>query len=199
MVSCDVSTILPSEAAFPSPAPGVLETIVAGTAGAAQTQTAVLMPATPTLTFTPTVTRTPTLTPTLTPTFIWRLRTATPKKTATSTLGATSGDLECRLVSQDPADGTELAPDTDFDAVWTVRNTGSAAWDETGIDFAYVSGRKMHKRALYDLPDNVNKGESIDLIVDMVAPEEKGTYRVFWSLRRGGDDFCQVNMTIKVK
>lgn len=199
VISCDVSTILPSGAAFPSPAPGVFETIVAGTAGAAQTQTAVLMPATPTLTFTPTVTRTPTLTPTLTPTFIWRLGTVTPKRTPTSTLGATAGDLECKLVSQTPEDGTELAPSTDFDAVWRVRNTGSAAWDETDIDFAYVSGRKMHKRAVYDLPDNVNKGQSVDLVVDMVAPDENGTYKVVWSLQRGGDDFCVVNMTIKVK
>jgi hypothetical protein len=64
VISCDVSTMLPAGAAFPSPAPGVLETIVAGTAGAAQTQTAILIPATPTLTFTPTVTRTSTVTPT---------------------------------------------------------------------------------------------------------------------------------------
>jgi len=191
--------MLPSGAAFPSPAPGVFETIVAGTAGAAQTQTAVLMPATPTLTFTPTVTRTATVTPSPTPTFIWRLRTATPQKTATSTLGATQGDLECKLIAQDPADGTELAPNTDFDAVWEVRNTGSGAWDENDVDFAYVSGRKMHKRAVYDLPEHVNKGESVDLVVDMVAPDEKGTYKVVWALRRKGDDFCHVDLTIKVK
>ena len=199
VISCDVSTMLPSGPAFPSPAPGEVETIVAGTAGAAQTQTAVLLPATPTLTFTPTVTRTPTLTPTFTPTFIWRMRSATPQKTATSTLGVTQGDMECRLISQDPEDGTEFAPNTDFDAVWRVRNTGTAAWDENGIDFAYVSGRKMHKRAVYDLPDNVNKGESINLVVDMVAPAENGTYKVVWSLRRGGNDFCHVDLTIKVK
>ena len=32
----------------------------------------------------------------------------------------------------------------------------------------------------------VNKGESVDLVVDMVAPSDKGTYKVVWSLRRGG-------------
>jgi hypothetical protein len=199
VISCDVSTMLPPGAAFPSPAPGVVETIVAGTAGAAQTQTAILVPATPTLTFTATVTRTATLTPTFTPTFIWRMGSATPQKTATSTLGATVGDLECKLIDQSPADGTEFKPNTDFDAVWEVRNTGTAAWDENGVDFAYVSGRKMHKRATYDLPENVNKGESIALVVDMVAPEENGTYKVVWSLRRGGENFCQVNLAIKVK
>jgi hypothetical protein len=107
--------------------------------------------------------------------------------------------MECQLIGQDPADGTQLAPKTDFDAVWEVRNTGSAAWDEDNIDFAYLSGRKMHKNAVYDLAENVNKGESVDLVVDMVAPDDKGTYKVVWSLRRGGDDFCQVNMTIVVK
>ena len=107
--------------------------------------------------------------------------------------------MDCELIGQDPEDGTQLAPKTDFDAVWEVRNTGSASWDEDNIDFAYLSGRKMHKRAVYDLPGNVNKGESVNLVVDMVAPDEQGTYKVVWSLRRGGNDFCQVNMSIVVR
>jgi hypothetical protein len=198
-ISCDVSFLLPSVPAFPTAPPGAVETIVAGTAGAAQTQTAVLVPSTSTPTFTPTATRTPTLTPTFTPTFIFRLRTATPRKTATSTLGSTSGDYACRLLDQDPADGTKINAKTDFDAVWEVRNTGSASWDQNSIDFAFFNGDKLHKRAIYDLNNSVNSGASINLIVDMVAPKDAGRYRTVWSLRRGNDDFCRVTLTIIVK
>jgi len=58
----------------PAPAPlatlpaGGLETAIAGTAGAAQTQTAILLP---TATFTPSPTRTASVTPTPTVTFIY--------------------------------------------------------------------------------------------------------------------------------
>jgi len=199
VISCDVSFLLPSAPTFPTAAPGVVETIVAGTAEAAQTQTAVLVPATFTPTFTPTVTRTPTLTPTFTPTFIFRLRTATPKKTPISTLGSTSGDYACKLLDQDPADGTIINAKADFDAVWEVRNTGSASWDENSIDFAFFNGDKLHERAIYDLSKSVNSGGSINLIVDMVAPKADGKYRTVWSLRHGNDDFCRVTLTIVVK
>ena len=89
---------------FPTAAPGVFETVVAGTAHAAQTQTALLIPPSSTPTFTPTVTRTPTGLPSFTPTFIFQLRSPVPprKDTATPTFGSTSGELGCVLVSQKP-------------------------------------------------------------------------------------------------
>jgi hypothetical protein len=176
-----------------------VDTIVAGTAGAAQTQTAVLIPPTATSTSTPTVKRTPTLTPTFTPTFVFRLRTATPQRTPTPTLGSSAGELSCTLLSQDPDDGDRIDAGADFDAVWEVRNTGSSAWDENNVDYIYVSGRKMHEAAVYDLPKRVNRGASVKLIVDMTAPNQDGTYKTEWALRRSGDRFCHVDLTIVVR
>jgi len=200
-ISCDVAFLLPAAPVFPTAAPGSVQTIVAGTAGAAQSQTAVLLPPTFTRTATPTATRTASLTPTFTSTFVFRLRSATPGKTSTPTLApeSISGDYSCKLLDQDPADGAKLDGKAIFDAVWEVRNTGSATWDEDNIDFAFFNGDKLHEQSVYDLNNSVNSGESIRLIVDMVAPKAAGKYRTVWSLRSGNDDFCRVTLTINVK
>lgn len=193
--------MMPGANPFPTAAPGAVETIVAGTAGAAQTQTAVLIPATPTATSTPTVTRTATVTPTMTPTFLWLWKTATPRvaATLTPTDEPPGGEFSCRLIDQDPEDGSKLSKNTDFDAVWEVRNTGTRTWDAGSVDFIYISGRKMHEEAAYDLPRKVNPDATIDLIVDMTTPKTAGTYKVEWALRRGDTEFCFVNMSIVVK
>jgi hypothetical protein len=122
-----------------------------------------------------------------------------PARTATETPGSTSGQLGCRLLSQDPDDGTKMGPRHDFDAVWEVRNTGSAGWDKASVDFAFFNGDKFHKQSVYDLSKNVNSGASIKLVVDMVAPKEDGNYRTVWALRRGKDSFCRVSLTIVVR
>ena len=70
---CDVSGILPASTGPTASVPGMFETIVAATAVAAQSQTATVIPPTPTPTWTPRPTHTPSLTPTLTPTFHFSL------------------------------------------------------------------------------------------------------------------------------
>jgi len=200
-ISCDVAFEVPLGPQFPTAAPGVFETVVAGTAGAAQTQTALLIPPSITATFTPTVTRTPTLVPTSTPTFIFRLRSPVPPRVSTSTptFGSTSGELGCVLLSQRPPDGKEFNPNASFDAVWEVRNTGDASWSVDNVDFVYATGRQMHDNDRYDLPRNVPRGGSVELVVDMHAPKIKGELKTVWTLERGKKDFCHVDLTIVVK
>jgi hypothetical protein len=203
VISCDVSTalpMLPMPQVLPTLSSGGVQTVIAGTAGAAQSQTAVRLPATETTTPTPTLTRTPTLTPTFTPTFLFLLRSPTPSRTATPIGGLPVGDLACELLSQDPADGTHLDPKTDFDAVWKVKNTGSGGWDSNSVDFAYFSGTKMYKNnnKIYDLAKDVGVNGTISLIADMVAPQDSGKYKTVYTLRLGNNDFCHVTLTIRV-
>lgn len=197
-ISCDVSFPVPLGSQFPTAAPGMFETVVAGTAGAAQSQTAVLAPPSATITLTPTASRTPTVIPSSTPTFIFRIWSVTPPRTSTPTQGAVAGNYACVLLSQKPADGTEFKANAKFDAVWEVRNSGSATWKANNVDFAYASGRKMQEQDVYDLPRDVKSGESVKLIVDMVAPKLSGNWKTVWTLRKGGDDFCHVDLTITV-
>ena len=81
---------------------------------------------------------------------------------------------------------------------WKVQNTGPRAWSKDDVDLAYSSGTKMYKKQLYDLPADIPSGEYVTLSVPMVAPKAEGTYYTVWSLRRGQDRFCHVNLTIRV-
>jgi hypothetical protein len=200
-ISCDIAFEVPVGSQFPTAAPGVFETVVAGTAHAAQTQTALLIPPSTTPTFTPTVTRTATGLPSFTPTFIFQLRSPVPTRgnTATPTFGSTSGNLGCALVSQKPADGKVFKPNAKFDAVWEVRNTGSASWSADDVNFVYATGRQMHENDSYDLPRDVPSGGTVELTVAMTAPKITGEFKTVWTLQRGKNDFCHVDLTIAVE
>ncbi len=191
---------LPLATPLPIQGPGSVETIIASTANAAASQTAVFLPsATPTASVTPTPSRTPTETPTPTLTVVFRLPTFTftPKPTSASEVGP-GGDYDCDLTALSPANGTIFSPKADFDAKWTVKNTGTRAWDRNSVDYIYVSGDKFHKTKAYDLPITVAVGDGVTLTVDMIAPSADGTYTTKWGLRRGSV-FCTFSLTIEVR
>lgn len=119
--------------------------------------------------------------------------------TATPAFTATPTDYNCTLITGSPAFGQQMAALTDFDAVWTVKNTGTKAWDKDAIDSKYLGGEKMQKKDMYDLKASVNPGEQIDVIVDMIAPEKAGTYRTDWGLALGSRIICALSVTIVVK
>jgi hypothetical protein len=98
-----VPTLAPS--APPTLDPPSINTIIAQTAGAAATQTAMWMPPSSTSSLTPLPTNTPRVTPTSTPTFIFRLYTATPTP-------PTAGISRVMIVSFDGLrpEAIELAP-----------------------------------------------------------------------------------------
>ena len=98
-----------------------------------------------------------------------------------------------------PANGTSFKPRDDFDAVWKVKNIGQKNWDKNGVDYFYSSGTVLHKRAAYDLSANVPVGSTTDIIVDMTAPKDAGSYSTTWSLRAGSKTFCNLNLRITVK
>jgi hypothetical protein len=203
---CDFP-ILSASSGVPTTAPGMFETIVAATAGAAQTSTALFTTPSPTSTWTPLPTYTPSLTPTASPTFLFVFTpTRTPPRTpvpstALATIGTASqsGTADgCILISQSPADGSHFAAKETFKVAWKVQNTGSRVWSKDDVDLAYSSGTKMYKKQLYDLTADIPLGEYVTLSVPMVAPKAEGTYYTVWSLRRGQDRFCHVDLTIRV-
>lgn len=202
-LACDLASLVPSGATYPTTVPGEVETVIAGTAGAAQTQTAELLSPTATPSLTPTATHTPSPTPSLTPTFIFFLRSPVPTRTNTPEGGGGtvlgSGDYACRLVSQDPKDNTVLKPNAKFNMVWQLQNAGTATWVVDDVDFEYVSGRKMQEQDVYDLPLDVAPGETVNMSVAMNAPKVAGDWKTVWTLRAGDDDFCHVNVTIVVE
>ena len=180
--------------------PGSLNTMIAQTAGAAATQTALLQPPTITPTYTPFPTNTPTEIPSPTPTFIFILPTATvPSDTPTPYVSKSGDTYSCQIVAQSPANNASFASGANFDANWRVENSGSSIWDANSADYRFLSGDKLHKSNIYDFPKTTAPGEQVDLTVNMKAPKDAGTYSTTWEIRIGKTEFCKMKLTIVVK
>ncbi len=183
----------------PTLAPGKLNTIVAQTANAAATQTALVYTPTTIPTTTLRITTTPSEVPSITPTFIFILSSPTrPSPTSEASLDD-GGNFACKILDQHPQDNTVFAPEVDFETRWQVQNTGSRLWDQNGVDYRYVSGDHLHKQAIYDLYKDVPVGGMADIIVKMISPDHKGTYSTTWRLRVGQNAFCTMKLTIVVR
>jgi hypothetical protein len=195
-----IMACVPSLAApvVPTLDPNAIVTYIAETAHAASTETVRALPTlTPTITFTPTPRFTNTPEPTATSTIIFIL--ASPTSLAPPTVASSDKNYACQVISVTPANGTTFASRTDFDAKWKVRNIGKRNWDKGSVDYAYLSGDKFHKVSAYDLPQTIKVGETTDLIVDMLAPKDPGTYVTNWTLQVGPNNFCTMTLAIGVK
>ena len=183
-----------------------VNTFIAQTVNAASTQTSAALPtSTQTATYTPTPRNTDTPTPTSTATVIFILSTPTPLVIPTFTVvslgggGSSSDNFACQVLSVSPANGSTFGSRADFDAVWRVRNNGQRSWDRSEIDYRYTSGDKIHKVEVYDLSGNVPRNGTTDIVVDMVAPRNAGTYSTTWNLYRGARSFCTMTLRIVVQ
>jgi hypothetical protein len=200
IVICACAPLLPAANIAPTLSPAELEIAIAQTAAFAATQTAVNSSPTPTETLTPLPTKTPTETPTETPTFIFLLPSPTSiKPTSGSTTREGSGEYACEITSQKPANKTIYGAKDKFDAIWHVKNIGTAVWDANNADYRYSAGDKFHDIAVYDLPKTVAPGDEIDIVVDMTAPKDPGNYTTTWRINTGKTEFCKMTLTIIVK
>ncbi len=129
--------------------------------------------------------------PSFTP-FIFTLASITPT-------GPASSELQCRVISQSIADGTEFKPGERFSVNWKVRNTGSATWFPGSMVWSYIGGTKMHLYSPESLTLTVPPGEETGLSVDMRAPKGSTYYTTSWGLVRGTQAACVVRVTILVE
>lgn len=195
MLAC-VPTLLPAPAPIPTFDPNSINTVIALTAGAAATQTALMLPPT----FTPTATSLPTNTPTETasPTFIFILPTITVLPTMV-TPGSSGEQFDCQIISRNPANDSVIAPGAAFEVIWQIANIGKKTWFSSDVDYRFSSGAKLHKQSIYDLESSVMPGTTVDIKVNMKAPNEPGTYTTNWKINIGKDSFCPMDLTILVK
>jgi uncharacterized protein YraI len=108
----------------------------------------------------------------------------------------------CTLVSQSPADGTQITIGQPFNTTWVVMNTGTSAWDQNNVDITYVGAYnnvQMHTGSdLYDLTANVNSGANYNFTVSMIAPFNSGQYGEMWQVQQGSQVLCQFYVYITV-
>lgn len=154
---------------------------------------------TPEPTITPTATATftavpPTATATLTsvPTATTILETSTPAATITNVPTKAACVYSATVTGEDPQNGHEYAAKETFTKTWTLKNSGTCAWDGTSwrltaahaagdADFADDSSYKM------DESSNPKKsviivGDSISVSINMHAPDQWGTFTQNWQI-----------------
>jgi hypothetical protein len=198
-----LTTVLPVACApllapvLPTLDPNAMSTAIAGTAAAAASGTALLTP--PTWTSIPTIFPSATTAPsaTITPTFLFQVFSPTATITTTATQEPTQ-NYACAVISQFPQNGANVPRRSTFEARWTLVNTGFQAWDSSDTDFLFSNGEKLHEESAYDLNVTIQPGETVTLVVDMKAPNQKGSYTTVWQVRSGKVRFCSMRLSIDV-
>ncbi|MGB2956577.1 MAG: NBR1-Ig-like domain-containing protein [Anaerolineales bacterium] len=87
-------------------------------------------------------------------------------------------------------DDMNLAPGEKFTKTWRLQNAGSCPWT-IGYLLYFESGDSMGAPASQELTsETIQPGDTVDVSVDMIAPQEPGMYQGNWKIRNvKGDGF----------
>jgi hypothetical protein len=148
----------------------------ADTAAATLTELALQIASTPT----------PSATLPLIETLVSELTTSTPTVTqtvvyqiATTSLCDVAGFVDDVTIP----DGTEIEANSTFTKTWRLSNDGTCTWT-SDYDVVFLSGDSMSDEDSFPITSGtVSPGETIDISVELVAPEDTGNYIGYWILR----------------
>jgi hypothetical protein len=76
---------------------------------------------------------------------------------------------------------TALMPGQYFAKIWQVKNAGSCTWTQE-YKLVFMDGNSMNALPSENLPHSVAPGETIDLRLELVAPQEEGSHTGNWML-----------------
>jgi hypothetical protein len=79
-------------------------------------------------------------------------------------------------------DGTNFAPGTSFVKTWRLKNNGSCNWTNS-YRVVFDSGNALGAPASFNLPSSVAPNGTIDISVNMKAPDTAGDYESYWKLQ----------------
>jgi len=183
-----VPTIDP-QPTFNAIATQAVQTMVADLTLNAPTATPVTPTATPAPTETPAPTNTPA--PTETPTRVFIPWTATPT--------ATQAAYACTVTGVSPTTSDTIKVDQDFDAKWSLKNTGTKTWIAGNTDIGFIDGTKFQTSGdLFDLSSDVAPNGTYTVVIDMKAPSSDGTYSAQWGIFLEDGSVCTLNLKINV-
>ena len=161
--------------------PNEVITAAALTAAVNMTQTAAVTPPSPS----------PTEGPTEGPTGTLTLTSPATNTPANTSAPGTGTDLAEFVADVTIPDGTNFPPGDNFTKVWRVKNVGSTTWT-TAYGFNFFGGDQMGGPDSTPLAGSVAPGQTVDLSVDLVAPDEEGEYIGYWMLQNAGGQFFGV-------
>ena len=118
--------------------------------------------------------------------------TVTPTRLPTATVPTATSRVTCDLAAPgNPIDvtipdDTVMQPGQSFTKTWRLQNSGTCTWTKS-YAVAFFSGDQMGAPVSVDLAGDVAPGQSVDIDVDMVAPNKAGRYQGNWKLRNASN------------
>jgi hypothetical protein len=85
-------------------------------------------------------------------------------------------------------DDTKMQPGESFTKTWRLQNVGTCTWTKD-YSIAVFSGESMNAPVSVSMPAKVEPGTSVDISVDLIAPQEAGTYQGNWKLRNAANEW----------
>jgi hypothetical protein len=80
-------------------------------------------------------------------------------------------------------DGTKVPAGENFTKTWRIKNVGTCTWD-SDYQLIFDGGYAMNGPAQQQLTDShVAPGETLDVSVELIAPDKPGTYRGNWKFQ----------------
>lgn len=107
--------------------------------------------------------------------------TPTPITPPPPTVVASDCDRATFVTDATIPDGTTFSPGAAFSKTWRLKNSGSCTWTRD-YKLIYYSGALMNAQTAVNMPYYIYPGNTVDITVNLVAPNEPGDYRGFWIL-----------------
>jgi hypothetical protein len=123
----------------------------------------------------------------------------TPDANAIPTVTPATGGVDYAEFSADVTipDGTDFDPGADFTKIWQLRNSGTNTWT-TEYGLAFSTGEQMSAPGKVLLSGNVPPGETVEVAVDMLAPETVGKYTGFWKMQDPAGEFFEYAVFVQI-
>ena len=83
-------------------------------------------------------------------------------------------------------DGSTVPLGGSFNKIWRLQNTGTCTWT-TSYALVYVNGERFGAPTAIAMPTNVGPGQTVDLAVNLTAPNQNGHYTGYWKLRNSSN------------
>ena len=180
-----VSILACSRFAAPTPQPAA--TLNALYTSAAQTLEAMSTQAVTTLTVQPSPTSILSI-PTSSP-IVFNTFTSVPPLQPVSKCDAASFESDVTY-----PDGSIVSRGSPFTKIWRLKNVGTCTWT-TSYGIVFVSGEKLGAPNDVSLSGSVAPGQTIDIPVNLTAPNAEGRYRGNWKLRNASGVLFGVGAT----
>jgi hypothetical protein len=79
-------------------------------------------------------------------------------------------------------DGSSVGLGVSFTKIWRIKNVGTCTWT-TSYALVYLNGEKFGAQNFSPMPGSVGPGQTIDVPIQLTAPNQSGRFKGYWRLR----------------